>query len=590
MKKKKRLIYQLFPSYLLIILVPLIAFSGFAYQYLGDFLRHHTATNLEDRGHLIANEMADLLQQEDAASIDRFCKEAGQQSNTRITVVLLSGKVVGDSEKDPVKMEYHASRPEIKEALNGAVGSSVRFSDTLKQKMMYVALPVASNGTKLGVLRMSVPLTSIEKLLTSIKLNISMGALVIALLAAAASFFVSKRISGPMESLQEGAKNFSRGDLTYRLPVFDTKEMDDLADTMNRMANRLRDRINRVVEQKNEIDAVLTSMHDGVLAVDLDEHIIRLNQAAAGMFEPEGGNMKGRGLQELVRNVDFHDFIREALEANSTMSRDIEFYRHGERTIQAGSTPLVDASGVRIGVVAVLNDVTQLRRLENMRQEFAANVSHEIKTPLTAIKGFVETLLGDETASSEEKDRFLTIIEKHVNRLVAIIEDIMKLSRIELESEHSGIDLIECDICEPVEAAIEICGQAAAQKNIAISVKCDKDLTASIDPVLFEQALVNLLENAVNYSKERSEVSVTASREKGKICISVVDNGPGIAKKHIPRLFERFYRVDKARSRKLGGTGLGLAIVKHIVQSHGGSVSVKSEIGQGSTFSIQIPR
>lgn len=250
----------------------------------------------------------------------------------------------------------------------------------------------------------------------------------------------------------------------------------------------------------------------------------------------------------------------------------------------------MDAGREHIGTLVIINDVTQLRRLENIRKDFVANVSHEIKTPLTAIKGFVETLHQGNVESSDETDRFLGIVNKHVNRLVSVIEDLLLLSRIEQEDESNAIQLEIGNIKDVFQSAFQICRSKSEEKNIDVRFDSDQSMTAHFNPNLIEQAVVNLLDNAIKYSDPDSIIDVKAIQDDSEIIISVKDQGSGIAQKHLPRLFERFYRVDKARSRKLGGTGLGLAIVKHIAQAHGGHVAVESQLGKGSTFYIYLPK
>jgi len=264
-------------------------------------------------------------------------------------------------------------------------------------------------------------------------------------------------------------------------------------------------------------------------------------------------------------------------------------YQNGERILNLKSSPLLDAGKDQIGTLVVINDVTQLRRLEDMRKDFVANVSHEIKTPLTAIKGFVETLHRGSVDNPEEAQRFLDIIQKHVDRLSSIIDDLLSLSRIEQEGGRQAIQFENMPIMDIFKSAIQICHSKAEEKHIAVHVACEEQLKSFFDPTLLEQAVVNLLDNAIKYSEPDSAIHLSADLSDSEVKIAVEDQGIGIAKKHLPRLFERFYRVDKARSRKMGGTGLGLAIVKHIAQAHGGQVTVKSTPGKGSTFSIHLP-
>ncbi|MFH1580585.1 MAG: ATP-binding protein [Pseudomonadota bacterium] len=590
MKKKKRLISQLYPHYLLIILISLTAVSWYASDAMRSFFFTQTAAVLETRANLLENQIIEHLSPLNEKSIDLTCKEIGRVSETRITVVLPSGKVIGDSEEDPRSMDNHSDRKEVRAAISGNIGNSIRFSRTLQQKMMYVAIPLVKNNKILGILRASIPVTYVDNALKSIQRKIVLGGLLIALFAAIISLFVARRISRPLEEMKKGADRFAEGDLAHRLPIPDTKEMGALGEAMNQMAAQLDIKIKTAIRRKNELETVLSSMLEGVIAVDMDERIISINQVAAMMFNGEPEKFKGRSIQEAIRVSELQRFVKRALLSVESIEDDIVLNHNEERILNIHSSPLQGAGKKRIGILVVINDVTKLRRLENVRRDFVANVSHEIKTPLTAIKGFVETLHDGTVEKPEDTKRFFGIIIKHINRLDAIVEDLLTLSRIEQEDTEKEIKFEAESIKDVIETAIQVCQAKADEKNIHIDFNCDKEIAAKIDPVLLGQAMVNLLDNAIKYSKKGSTVYAECSLMEREIIISIKDHGIGIAKNHLPRLFERFYRVDKDRSRKLGGTGLGLAIVKHIIQAHGGSISVESTPGKGSAFTIHLPR
>ena len=590
MIKRKRLLWQLFPSYLVITLISLLAASWYASEAMRHFFLEQTATDLKARAALLEKQIRGMLSPLQTEIIDAICKEAGRLSATRITVILPDGTVIGDSRETPGLMDNHAGRPEIAEALGGQTGQSLRFSKTLMQRMLYVATPIKERQEIVAVLRTSLPATAVETEIRSIQLKIALGGCIIAFLAAGISWIISRRISHPIEQMKKSAAQFAGGDLSHRLAPPATEEMAGLADAMNQMAAQLEDRIETIISQRNQLETVLASMREGVIAIDGEERIVSINRAAAQLFDNEPVNCQNKSIQEVIRSPSLQQFIRRALNTINPTEEDITVYQNEERVIDVKSSPLLDATHRQIGTLVVFNDVTQLRRLENMRRDFVANVSHEIKTPLTAIKGFVETLLQGNVDQAEETERFLGIIQKHVDRLNSIIEDLLALSRIEQEDESKDINFRKVNIEDMFQAAIQLCRSKAEEKNIRIDLDCEKDTAAVFDPTLIEQAVVNLLDNAIKYSEPQSSVLLKSHRQTSEVILTVQDHGIGIAQKHLPRLFERFYRVDKARSRSMGGTGLGLAIVKHIAQVHGGHVTVESTLGEGSLFRIHLPQ
>ncbi len=590
MNRRKRLLWQLFPSYLLITLISLLAASWYASEAMRQFFLDQTAADLKARAGLLEKQIKGLLSPLRSETIDAISKEAGRLSATRITVILPDGTVIGDSRETPGLMDNHANRPEIMTALAGQNGQSLRFSKTLRQRMLYVAVPLRNDQEVVAVLRTSLPATAVETEIRSIQLKIALGGCIIALLAAGISWIISRRISRPIEQMKKGAEQFAGGDLSHRLISPATEEMAGLADAMNQMAAQLDNRIETISSQRNQLETVLASMLEGVIAIDTEERIVSINRAAAQLFENEPADCQNKSIQETIRSPALQQFIRTALKNPHPAEEDITVYQNEERVIDVKSSPLLDADRQQIGTLVVFNDVTQLRRLENMRRDFVANVSHEIKTPLTAIKGFVETLQQEKVDKVKEGERFLGIIQKHVDRLNSIVEDLLALSRIEQEDEGKEINFQPVKINDIFQAVIQLYHPKAAEKQIRIHLDCNKDITGLVDPALIEQAVVNLLDNAIKYSPPQSKILLKSHQQNSDLVISVQDYGSGIALKHLPRLFERFYRVDKARSRKEGGTGLGLAIVKHIAQAHGGHVTVESALGEGSCFRIHLPQ
>ena len=587
----KRLIWQLYPSQLIITILALLAATGYGAYSLRAFQLAQTGAGLEARARLTQEHVLTLLAKKDLDALQAFCVTAGKSSGTRLTVVTPDGTVLADSDQDPGRMENHGDRPEIIDALAGRPTPSLRFSHTLQENMMYVAIPLVQGGKTKGTLRTAIPVTFIDSALREIFLKIVWACLLVALLVALVAWLIAQRITRPLEEMRQGAERFANGAFTAKLREEGAEEVASLARAMNTMADQLDGRIKTIARQHSQLQAVFSSMVEGVITVDTEEHILDINQAGARLLNIAPEKIRGKSALVTVRNLALQRFISQTLASAKPIEGEIDLTgRDGqEKYFYAHGTRFQDASEMTSGAIIVINDVTNLRRLENMRRDFVANVSHELKTPITSIEGFSETLLDGALESPEDARRFVEIIAKQSKRLHAIIEDLLALSRMEQDQEHTELVLTKEKIITPLRRAIETCGLKAAEKKISIELAADDDLTANLNTPLFEQAITNLIVNAIKYSEEDSRVLIRADqRDEGTIAVEVQDFGTGVCAHHLPRLFERFYRSDAARNRKLGGTGLGLAIVKHIIQAHGGEVGVTSEVGKGTTFTILL--
>ncbi len=588
--RQKRLLWQLYPSYLILVVLSLVAIAWFASHSYKQFSLRQAAANLEVRGRMARIRLSELLQSGDTTGVQETCGQMASLSATRVTLILPSGKVICDSEEDPALMNNHADRPEVMEAMKSGRGQAIRYSHTLDQNMIYVAIPIKSDDHRiLAVMRTSMPITDIEQALAGVYLRIMIGGVIVAMVAALLSFFVARRVTRPLEEMRLGAARFASGDLQHKLPVSPVREIGGVAEAMNSMAAQLHERLQAIIRQRNEQEAVLASMIEGVLAVDMEERIIGLNRAAAKLFQISPGEVEGRTIQEIVRNPALIEFVGRVVSTRQSAESEITLYDKAPRYLQVHGTVLADAGGKSIGVLVVLNDVTRIRRLESIRRDFVANVSHELKTPVTSIKGFVETLLDGAIDDPEKTKRFIGIIARQADRLQAIIEDLLTLSRLEQDAEDAQIPMKAAPLSPVIEGAVQACDVKGREKDISFTVDCPADLNVRMNAALLEQAIINLIDNAVKYSDSGGEVNITAESRTDRVVISVTDHGPGVSEEHLPRLFERFYRVDKARSRTLGGTGLGLSIVKHIAQVHGGYPEVRSVLGQGCTFMVHLP-
>lgn len=593
----RKLIWQLYGAFLLIIAIPAILFTWYSTATFKKFFVKTTINELTERAHQIGVQMDGLIGMTSPNVIDSLCKTLGKNIVMRFTVIARDGTVLGDSEKDPPEMENHKNRTEVISAMNGTIGISERFSNTLNERTMYVAIPVYRDQQLLGVVRTAFSISFIHHELTMMYIRFGLGYLILAMIAAFISFFVSRQISLPIEAMKQGALKMASGDFTVKIKHSGTYEIDQLVSVLNDMGGRLRETIDSLTEQRNRIDAVLSSMVEGVIALDISEKIIAINDAAVRLFGLANKPSTGTWIGEVLRNAGVNGFMKrvhqsgKAIEEEMNLIVNLKIGETSGRLLQLHGNVLRNAEGNAIGVLTVINDITRLKRLETMRSDFVANVSHELRTPLTSVKGFVETLLSGAIDSREETIRFLQIISRQVERLSNITEDLLTLSRIEEESQSQGPELQKVKICNLLTAVQETCGTRAVAKHITLDLRCDQTTEVEAEPALIEEALINLVDNAVNYSPENEHVIISGSLDSpsNEICFSVTDNGCGIAPEHHERIFERFYRVDKARSRKLGGSGLGLSIVKHIALVHNGRATVKSSPGKGSTFYIYIP-
>jgi two-component system phosphate regulon sensor histidine kinase PhoR len=594
--RRARLFWRVYATYLVIVVLCTAAVGSFAVTSARSFYREHTASELEARAVLVREEIGPLLDVAQQGTLGEVVSRLGAASGTRLTVIAGGlpgapfGAVLAESDLAPGRMENHRDRPEFKAAMRGRIGQAVRFSSTLSKEEMYVAVPVRRDGRVVAAVRAATPLTTVNDALATLYWRIGVSAVLVALVAALIGLFVSSRISRQMRQITEVAGRFAAGDFGCKLSVPHTQEFAAVAESLNSMAEQLDLEIRTLTRERNEREAVLVSMIEGVVAVDCDEAVITVNEAAARLLGIDRATAVGRSIQEVVRNPELQRVVAETLAGRGPVEADLVLRVGAEdRTLQANGTILhgADDDGAD-GAVVVLNDVTRLKRLEAVRRDFVANVSHELKTPVTSIKGFTETLLDGAADDPEARERFLRIVAGQADRLNSIIGDLLALSTLEADQE-GATPLEEADVCDVVHVAAKVCSAKAEMKHVVLDVACAEAVYAPINPPLLEQAVVNLVDNAIKYSPEGSTVEVSLEDRQGEVVILVRDRGCGIAREHLPRLFERFYRVDKARSRDLGGTGLGLAIVKHIAQVHGGRVSVQSEVGRGSSFRLHLP-
>ncbi|HNT28067.1 MAG TPA: histidine kinase dimerization/phospho-acceptor domain-containing protein, partial [bacterium] len=546
---RRRLIWRLFPAFAAVVVTAIFLFSFTAFRIFDHFHLARVTEELKAQAALAEPILRTAPDRQQAA------RELGERTGTRFTVILPDGTVAADSAEDPAQMANHGDRPEVKSAFAGLVGVSSRYSPTLQKNLLYVALRVREEGRTVFILRAAKPLARVKEAVMPILGVILFAALLIATAAVVASYLVARWMSIPLRYLQEGAGRFAMGELDRRLPLPETEEFAQLARSLNAMAEELGDRIRTITGQRNELETLLTSMEEALVVVNGDGLVTRLNRAAGALFHVAPDEAAGKPAIAIVRNRALNDLIGEVLATGQAGQREVELYDSDGRVLMAHGTIV---PGAERTALFVFNDVTRLKKLENIRKEFVANVSHELRTPITSIKGYVETLRDGAINDPANTRAFLDTIARQSDRLGAIIEDLLALSKIERETEQGGIVRQPTALRGVMEAAVQPFRERAAARGIRIVTTGDGGLTIPANGALLEQALVNLIDNAVKYSSDNGQITMEARRTGAEATISVADTGVGIPSEHLPRLFERFYRVDKARSRTVGGTGLGL--------------------------------
>lgn len=516
---------------------------------------------------------------------------------TRVTVIAPDGKVVWDSSENETAMESHASRPEFVAALpaDGKTGPSFfyRYSTTLNQELLYCSLPFKAADGGEYVMRTAVSVESITSMLDRLNDHLLYAALLAAAAALWLGFAFFYLYTRPIRAIVAAARRIAAGELTAALPIPPRGAVRELAISLSTMTGTLMHNLIAISQEKSERDAIFSSLREGVILLDESQNVADLNRAAADLLELDFPVRQGSRFASLVRHSGIEQFVTEAMESRRETSGK-EFVLPlpgGDRCLRVTASPLFwNGAEHSSGLLLVIYNLTGLRKLENYRRDFVANVSHELKTPLTVIRGAVETLEDGAIDDREAALRFMKIISQHAARLSMLLEDILSLSDLECRNPDNEKDREAVPVANFVNEAIELCRPRAEKRRSHVRFD-DRSGGAAVagSRRLLEQMMINLIDNAVKYSREADEIEIAASADRTGITIEVTDHGPGIAAEHLPRLFERFYRVDKSRSRERGGTGLGLAIVKHIALLHSGNVTVASRVGEGTKFTVTLP-
>lgn len=588
---KIKIQWKLMASYLTLIILTGAVLYGYLSRTLERHLLDEARENLLNEAKLVAimcaKEIGDLKR--DAPAI---AHNAGREIRARVTIMSADGAVAGDSElkdSDLGKLENHSSRPEFQQAIRNGAGSSIRYSSTLGTSMLYVAYPFRAENDQGGVIRMALPLSRLEAATGSFR-TILMAAL---LLAIVCSFFLSYVIasltSRPLRKIASVAGLIGKGNFGARIPVTSRDEIGELAAMMNEMTAKIEEQMGKISAERNRLDTILRGMGEGMIVTDTSGNITLANPAFRAIFALVE-ELEGKSLLEITRQPAMHNTLKRTLESREETVEEMSVLVPEEKHLLTHWVPLRE-EGELLGAVAVFHDISDLKRLEGIRKDFVANVSHELRTPVSVIKGFAETLLNEGDAlHPEKKTRFLNIIHNHAERLASLISDLLTLSR--MESGAMELEPAPVNILGAVTRAFRLMERTAEEKGISLIPAPSLEDTphALADAAKLDQVFINLLDNGVKFTPAGGSVTISAVQLDSLIKINVTDTGIGIPPRDLPRIFERFYRVDPARSREMGGTGLGLAIVKHIVQAHGGTVSVESSPGKGATFSFTLKK
>jgi len=528
---------------------------------------------------------------EDAADLRAWSEWMGR-SGARVTVIDNTGRVLADSEHDPETMENHSNRPEIQQAFATGEGQSVRHSATLGRDLVYRAVRWEQSSGPPVVIRMALPLAEVDASVSELRRRIYGASLVVLLLGGIISMTYFRVFAARVERLKDFSRRVAEGDFRPLPAERPRDELADLATALNETAAWMDSTIRSLSGERNRSSAILRSMVEGVAVIDAQERLVFCNRAFSEIWNLDSAAVEGRPLIEAVRNSDLVGLIRRALRGEEGLRSEIAMGIVQHRNFSVTATPVQALEAASLnekpsGAVVVLHDVTELRRLERVRHDFVANVSHEFKTPLTAIQGFAETLLSGALEDPRNNRRFLEIIRDHATRLAVLTDDLLKLARI--EAGKLEVQFVPVQLAEVIERCTETSLLKASRKRIVLEAEVPTTLPAVHgDASLLRDVVQNLLDNAIQYTPEGGRVRISATAGPREAVVTVDDTGIGIPLADQERIFERFYRVDAARSREAGGTGLGLSIAKHIVEAHGGRLWVESEVGHGSKFSFSV--
>ncbi len=558
--------------------------------YLHSAVARHTSESIRERLLAETRQAARVLPAlpwRPGPELQRLVRELDQRSSARVTLIDHTGTVLADSRHDPATMGNHADRPERLEALVEGWGSATRHSRTLGVDMLYVAVPLSERLSEATVLRLAVPLTAVQAQSEELRRALVVAFLISVALVSALSIWLAGTLTRPIQRLADAARRVDQGDLQARVREVPSGELAEVAELFNRAVARLAELVTSSQREGRYYATILQQMTDGVVVVDGKGRVEFVNAAFARMFGVEGEAARGRYLDQVVRVYELGDLLRRAAEQGAAQQDELELLHPESRTLVAVATPLPGPEEEVVGAVGLVHDVTELRHTDQVRQDFVANASHELRTPAAAIKALAEALQAGALHEEQRAGDFVGQIVEAADRLTELLDDMLTLTRVERGQELLNRQWLSAS--EALAEAARRAEPAAHARGVALHAQVADSDQVYADPDALQTVLMNLLGNAIKYTPAEGEVALSGKAAPGGYEVSVTDTGIGIPEEHIPRIFERFYRVDKARDRAAGGTGLGLAIIRHIAEAHGGKVSVRSSPGEGSTFTVFFP-
>ncbi len=572
----KKIFLKFIFSYFIIIILLAVSMTIISFFTIKTVYINTIKNDLESIGIALSSDVKNYFINEEYVKLDGLIKNIGKEMNTRITIINNEGEVIADSEEDPYSMENHSNRPEIIGAFEKGLGSSIRYSKTMEKEMIYIAIPLRIKGEINGVIRTSMYLTNVNSILNGlIRKEIQLISIII-LFSFIIAYFLSKFLSDPIIEITKASKKVASGDLEVRVIVSDSSELKYLARNFNDMVEKLKNLVDNISEQKEIMNTVIESIDEGIILINAEGRIKIANSAFKKIINND--NIIDKNYWELLVSYELNNLMEKFKKGEKPLSNKIQI----NNQYFIVNISLIEKTN---DILISLFNITDIEKTYIMKRDFIANVSHELRTPLTSIKGFIETLEGEVDSN---KMRYVDIIKKHTERMIRVVNDLQILSKF--EALENKIKLGKVDLKKIVDNVILILRKKAESKGLELRVKIDADITSiEGDEFEIEQMLINLIENAIKYT-EKGFVELNIGYENNKVNIEVSDTGIGIPDNDIDRIFERFYVVDKSRSRETGGTGLGLSIVKHIVNSHNGDIMVYSKKGQGTNFVIHIPK